>query len=70
MTQQNFTIQTQNLSIGYKSKSETITIAQNINLNLEKGKLIALIGENGIGKSTLLKTITGIYQVFYIFRRG
>ncbi len=44
MSNQNFTIQTQNLSIGYKSKSETITIAQNINLNLEKGKLIALIG--------------------------
>ena len=60
MAQQNFTIQTQNLSIGYKSKSETITIAQNINLGLEKGKLIALIGENGIGKSTLLKTLTGI----------
>jgi iron complex transport system ATP-binding protein len=60
MSEQNFTIQTQNLSIGYKSKSETITIAQNINLSLEKGKLIALIGENGIGKSTLLKTITGI----------
>ena len=60
MTQQNFTIQTSNLSIGYKSKSETITIAQNINLSLEKGKLIALIGENGIGKSTLLKTLTGI----------
>lgn len=60
MTQKNFTIQTHNLSIGYKSTSETITIAQNINLGLEKGKLIALIGENGIGKSTLLKTITGI----------
>ena len=60
MSEQNFTIQTQNLTIGYKSKSETITIAQNINLGLEKGKLIALIGENGIGKSTLLKTLTGI----------
>ena len=60
MNQQNFTIKTNNLSIGYKSKSETITIAQNINLGLEKGKLIALIGENGIGKSTLLKTLTGI----------
>jgi len=60
MTKQNFTIQTSNLSIGYKSKSETITVAQNINLSLEKGKLIALIGENGIGKSTLLKTLTGI----------
>jgi iron complex transport system ATP-binding protein len=60
MNNQNFTIQTSNLSIGYKSKSETITIAENINLGLEKGKLIALIGENGIGKSTLLKTLTGI----------
>jgi len=60
MNNQNCTIQTQNLSIGYKSKSGTITIAKNINLSLEKGKLIALIGENGIGKSTLLKTLTGI----------
>lgn len=60
MNKQNFTIQTKNLSIGYTTKSKTNTIAQNINLNLEKGKLIALIGENGIGKSTLLKTITGI----------
>jgi iron complex transport system ATP-binding protein len=60
MSRQNFTIQTKNLSIGYKSKSESITIAQNINIGLAKGKLIALIGENGIGKSTLLKTITGL----------
>ena len=60
MSEQNYTIQTQNLTIGYKSKSETITVVQNINLDLEKGKLIALIGENGIGKSTLIKTITGI----------
>jgi iron complex transport system ATP-binding protein len=31
-------------------------------LNLKEGKLIALIGANGIGKSTLLKTITGIQK--------
>ena len=60
MSEQNFTIQTSNLSIGYKTKSETITIAQNINLGLKKGKLIALIGENGIGKSTLLNMIAGL----------
>ena len=30
MNQQNFTIKTSNLSIGYKSKSETITIAQKL----------------------------------------
>ncbi|UGS24519.1 ABC transporter ATP-binding protein [Flavobacterium channae] len=60
MSKQENIIQTKNLSIGYTTKSETITISENINLSLEKGKLIALIGENGIGKSTLLKTLTGL----------
>ena len=45
---------TENLSIGYTSKKETVIIAENLNLNLQVGKLIALIGANGIGKSTLL----------------
>lgn len=53
---------TLNLSIGYTSKKETVTIAQNLNLNLQAGKLTALIGANGIGKSTLLRTITGIQK--------
>lgn len=53
---------TSNLSIGYASKKESVTIAENLNLNLQAGKLIALIGANGIGKSTLLRTITGIQK--------
>jgi len=55
-------LSTSNLSIGYKSKKEIVTIAENLNLTLASGKLIALIGANGIGKSTLLRTITGIQQ--------
>ncbi|MBP6758043.1 MAG: ABC transporter ATP-binding protein [Flavobacterium sp.] len=55
-------LSTSNLSIGYKAKGSAITIASNIDLSLEKGKLIALIGANGIGKSTLLRTITGIQK--------
>lgn len=51
-----------NLSIGYQSKKSTVTIAKNINLDLAAGKLIALIGANGIGKSTLLRSITGIQK--------
>ena len=51
---------TSNLSVGYSSKKEIKTIATNINLNLKKGELIALIGANGIGKSTLLRTLIGI----------
>lgn len=53
-------LNTTNLNIGYKSKNSVVTIAENLNLNLKSGKLISLIGANGIGKSTLLRTITGI----------
>ena len=55
-------LSTSNLSIGYKSKQETITIADSLNLNLIEGKLITLVGGNGIGKSTLLRTLTGIQK--------
>ncbi len=55
-------LSTSNLSIGYKTKSLTNCIAQNLNLNLNEAKLIALIGANGIGKSTLLRTMTGIQK--------
>ncbi|SFB23149.1 iron complex transport system ATP-binding protein [Flavobacterium swingsii] len=61
MTNKNI-LSTSNLSIGYKTKNETITITQNLNLNFQEGKLITLIGANGIGKSTLLRTLTGIQK--------
>lgn len=50
------------LSIGYHDKKTIKVVAENISIELQKGKLIALIGVNGIGKSTLLKTITGIQK--------
>lgn len=55
-------LSTSNLKIGYTSKKVATIIAEKINVTLEKGKLISLIGANGIGKSTLLKTITGIQK--------
>ena len=55
-------LSTSNLTIGYQSKKENIVIAENLNLNLQSGKLIALIGANGIGKSTLLRTLCGIQK--------
>ena len=58
----NSILSTSNISIGYTTKKETIVIAENLNLNLQEGKLIALIGANGIGKSTLLRTLTGIQK--------
>ncbi len=39
-------------------KSGILTpIAQNINFNIKRGEKVALIGANGIGKSTLIKTL-------------
>ncbi len=55
-------LQASKISIGYTSKKEKNIIASDIDLSLEKGKLIALIGANGIGKSTLLRTLTGIQK--------
>jgi iron complex transport system ATP-binding protein len=55
-------LQASKISIGYTHKKEKNIIATDIDLSLEKGKLMALIGANGIGKSTLLRTITGIQK--------
>ncbi len=55
-------LSTSNLSIGYQSKKEKNTIAENLNLTFKEGKLISLVGGNGIGKSTLLRTLTGIQK--------
>lgn len=44
------------LSVGYTLSHPVIS---DINLELRGGQLACLIGENGIGKSTLLKTLTG-----------
>ena len=56
----NSSIQTINLSIGYQNKKNTYCIAKDINLSLFKGNLVCLLGENGIGKSTLLRTLTKV----------
>jgi iron complex transport system ATP-binding protein len=58
----NIILEASNISIGYSNKKENILISSGINLTLEKGKLISLIGANGIGKSTLLRTLTGIQK--------
>ncbi|MGG7177539.1 ABC transporter ATP-binding protein [Clostridium paraputrificum] len=38
-------------------------ILRNININIAKGKIYGLIGPNGVGKTTLIKCLTGIYKV-------
>nr|WP_299104323.1 ABC transporter ATP-binding protein [uncultured Tenacibaculum sp.] len=53
-------LETENLSIGYATKKKQNVIASNINVAIEKGKFVALLGKNGIGKSTLLRTLSKV----------
>lgn len=53
-------LKTDNLTVGYQSKKNQTIVASNINIALTKGELIGLVGGNGIGKSTLLKTLTKV----------
>jgi len=57
---ENNILETEDLSIGYVSKKKKTVIAKNLNLNLHKGELVCLLGKNGIGKSTLLRTLTKV----------
>ncbi len=38
-----------------------VTAANNLNIEVEKGKIVALIGPNGAGKTTAFNVITGVY---------
>ena len=51
-------IRIQNLSIGYREKKKEKVVASHINADINGGELTCLLGTNGVGKSTLLRTLS------------
>ena len=47
-----------NLSIGYQNKGNSKVVASGLNATINRGELTCLLGRNGIGKSTLLRTLS------------
>ena len=47
----------------YKKYSESEMILKNVNLEIEKGEVICIIGASGGGKSTLLRCLIGLEEI-------
>jgi iron complex transport system ATP-binding protein len=50
------------LTIGYRNKTREERLFENLNLHLAPGQLVCFMGPNGIGKSTLLRTLAGLHS--------
>ncbi|MDK0617925.1 ABC transporter ATP-binding protein [Clostridium perfringens] len=48
--------------VGVKKKFRRKKVLENISFNVKKGEITALLGLNGVGKSTLLKIIMGLVK--------
>jgi len=57
LNKQHITLKAKNLEIGYKTGSNEISVVKNIDFELKAGELTAIVGVNGVGKSTLLRTL-------------
>lgn len=50
------------LSVGYQKGNSKLEILGGLNASIKHGELVCLIGENGVGKSTLLRSIAGVQK--------
>ena len=56
-------LELKNVAIGYRQKSNVRQIASNLHLTIRKGEMVCLLGPNGCGKSTLMRSIAGLQPI-------
>lgn len=55
-------IEFQNVNVTFKNKEGTFHILKDVSLKFPDGKVTAIIGQSGCGKTTLVKSILGLIQ--------
>ena len=53
-------IKTENLCFSYRREEGGVTVLNDLNIEIEKGSFVAIIGHNGSGKSTFAKQLNAI----------
>jgi sulfonate transport system ATP-binding protein len=56
-------LQIKNVRKTFRIKSDTVEVLKDINLTIEEGEFISIVGSSGCGKSTLLRMIAGLDTV-------
>ena len=56
-------IQISNLYKTYKTNAGNFTALDDLNLEIEQGKFVAIVGKSGAGKSTFVNMLTGVDQI-------
>jgi len=50
-------LRTRDLAVGYRTRRARRAVLERLNVAIQRGELVCLLGPNGIGKSTLLRTV-------------
>lgn len=50
-------------NVSFKFSEDTSYVLKNINLTIEKGKTVAIIGHTGVGKTTLVNLISRLFDI-------